>query len=308
MSQETVIPCDYLDKTIEQYRMQGYRLDMIVPADSPTTALLSNGGESVRLVQSLGVGSRTPDNGRTASGSQNKWITGRAGMEYRDLIPGRLDGRVIASHIRLTKGGEVPDYVHYHKVEFQMIYCLAGRIRVVYQGQGEPFWLEPGDCVLQPPEIRHRVLEADAGSEVLEIGMPAVHETWVEHEIELPNVELYPERLFGGQRFVRHVAREAKWGPSKYEGIEIRDIGIAAATSRFADVKVVRADSERSAEMFFDNTKSIAFLFVTAGELTVSGDDGYHGTLQVGDGMVIVPGHTCIMRGEDFEVVTVLIG
>src|SRR5206468_11860225 len=34
------------------------------------------------------------------------WITGRAGMEYRDLIPGRLGGKVIASHIRLTTGGE----------------------------------------------------------------------------------------------------------------------------------------------------------------------------------------------------------
>ena len=128
------------------------------------------------------------------AGDKGEWIKGRAGMEYRDLIPGRLGGKVVASHIRLTPGGEVADYVHYHKVAFQMIFCFAGAIRVVYEDQGEPFWLRPGDCVLQPPEIRHRVLEAEAGSEVIEIGCPAVHETWVDHEMQLPTVEYRPER------------------------------------------------------------------------------------------------------------------
>ncbi|HEX3102389.1 MAG TPA: VOC family protein, partial [Pyrinomonadaceae bacterium] len=128
----------------------------------------------------------------TAGGSD--WVLGRAGMEYRDLIPGRLGGKVIVSHIRLTSGGEVPDYVHYHKVDFQMIYCKRGRISVVYEDQGPPFWLETGDCVLQPPEIRHRVLECTAGAEVIEVSMPAEHETWVEHEMELPTSELKPDR------------------------------------------------------------------------------------------------------------------
>ena len=51
------------------------------------------------------------------------WHAGRAGMAYRDLIPDRLGGRFIASHIRIHAGGPVPDYVHYHAVRFQMIYC-----------------------------------------------------------------------------------------------------------------------------------------------------------------------------------------
>jgi quercetin dioxygenase-like cupin family protein len=41
-----------------------------------------------------------------------------------------------------------------------MIYCHRGWVRVVYEDQGEPFVMHPGDCVLQPPGIRHRVLEA----------------------------------------------------------------------------------------------------------------------------------------------------
>jgi quercetin dioxygenase-like cupin family protein len=107
-------------------------------------------------------------------------------MEYRDLIPGRLGGRVAASHIRLPEGGVVPDYVHYHKIGFQMIYCWRGKVKVVYEDFGDPFWLEPGDCVLQPPEIRHRVLENAAGTEVIELSSPAVHETWADHETDLP--------------------------------------------------------------------------------------------------------------------------
>ena len=37
--------------------------------------------------------------------------------------------------------------------------------------------LRPGDMVIQPPEIRHRVLESSDGLEVVEIGCPADHIT-----------------------------------------------------------------------------------------------------------------------------------
>jgi len=195
-------------------------------------------------------------------------------MEYRDLIPGRLGGRMIASHIRLTKGGDVPDYVHYHKVKFQMIYCLAGSIRVVYEDQGGPFWLNPGDCVLQPPEIRHRVLECTAGSEVVEVGMPAVHETWVEHEIKLPTREIKPDRIFNGQRFVRHIAAEAAWTQSEIDGIEMRDTGISAVTNDRADVRVLRPGSGSVLPAKYTKMREIVFCFVLTGSVRMgSGND-----------------------------------
>ncbi len=173
---------------------------MIFPADEPLEAVLSKVGGSVRLVLDAQPVGEVPSR---LVRKEVGWVTGRAGMEYRDLIPGRLDGKVIASHIRIPNGGEVADYVHYHKVGFQMIYCVAGAIRVVYEDQGPPFWLKPGDCVLQPPEIRHRVLEAEANSEVVEVSAPAVHETWADHDMNLPNGRVIPGREFGGQRFVR---------------------------------------------------------------------------------------------------------
>jgi quercetin dioxygenase-like cupin family protein len=90
-----------------------------------------------------------------------------------------------------------------------MIRCIKGRIKVVYEDQGEPFWLEAGDWVIQPPEIRHRVLECTAGAEVIEISMPAEHETWVDHDMDLPTDRHRPDREFSGQQFVRFIAPKA---------------------------------------------------------------------------------------------------
>ena len=97
---------------------------------------------------------------------------GRAGMLYRDLIPGRLGGRYIASHITIPEGGPVADWVHFHRIALQMIFVRRGWVRVVYEDQGEPFVMNAGDLVLQPPEIRHRVLESSPGLEVVEISAP----------------------------------------------------------------------------------------------------------------------------------------
>ena len=37
-------------------------------------------------------------------------------MLYRDLIPSRLGGRYIASHITIAEGGPVADWVHFHRI------------------------------------------------------------------------------------------------------------------------------------------------------------------------------------------------
>ena len=49
--------------------------------------------------------------------------------------------------------------------------------------------MREGDCVLQPPGIKHRVLESSAGLEVIEVACPAEHETTRDHEIDLPTDE-----------------------------------------------------------------------------------------------------------------------
>jgi quercetin dioxygenase-like cupin family protein len=204
----------------------------------------------------------------------NAWGTGRAGMQYRDLIPGRLGGRFVASHIRIPDGGKVPDYVHFHRVRFQMIYCKAGWVRVVYEDQGEPFVMHAGDCVLQPPQIRHRVLEASAGLEVIEVGCPAIHDTVADHALALPNAHVNTAREFGGQRFTRHIAANAAWSRHvkndfARNDFDTCDLGLAAATTGLARVQVLRAtrdiDVKRDA-----HRGELLFYFVLSGSLTLT--------------------------------------
>src|SRR5215472_4458946 len=173
----------------------------------------------------------------TRRGTVSDWHAGRADMLYRDLIPSRLGGRFTASHILIPAGGPVPDYVHYHRVRFQMIFVKNGWVRVAYEDQGEPMTLRAGDCVLQPPEIRHRVLDSSEGLEVIEITCPAAHETWSDPGMTLPTGRKLPEREFQGQRFVCHVAAEAPWKASRFHGFEQRDAGIGEATNGLAGAR-----------------------------------------------------------------------
>jgi len=220
--------------------------------------------------------------------ANDAWYVGRAGMQYRDLIPGRLGGRFIASHIRITHGGETQDYVHYHKALFQVIYCKTGWARLVYEDQGPPFLLEAGDCALQPPEIRHRVLESSAGLEVIEVACPAEYETQADNELRLPTSEVLPERLFGGQRFLHHRARAANWEAWRLDGFDARDTGVAAATNGLAATRVVKCNSAVTA-MAKGHAGDLLFLFILQGETGIDSPEGNH-RLLAGDSCVIPAG------------------
>ena len=205
-----------------------------------------------------------------ATGSDT-WGLGRAGLRYRDLLPERHGGAFIASHIRVLDGGPVPDYVHFHKIRFQTIFCRKGWVRVSYQGQGESFIMHAGDCVLQPPMIRHRVLESSAGAEVVEVSAPAEHITLADHGLSLPGPDLPSGHDFAGPRFVHHVAATAAWMPWRAAGFEVQDTGIGSATDGLAGVRVVRAMRAGAATQQKHNTE-LCFYFVLSGELTIQCD------------------------------------
>ena len=199
------------------------------------------------------------------------WVIGRAGMAYRDLIPGRLGGSIIASHIRIPDAGPVPDMVHYHTVGFQLIFCYSGWVRLVYEDQGPPFVLGAGDCVIQPPRIRHRVLEASEQLQVIEIGVPAEHVTTVDHEMTLPTPAVNRDRQFDGQVFCHSLASEARWTPWRLAGFEARDTGIGAATGGVASVQVARATGASLGQVT-SHSSDILFDFVLSGSVTLTGD------------------------------------
>ena len=305
---ERRIVCEDLDLAIDELKLEGLRLDVIYPADNPQCAVLSSADETA-LVVTPGA-PELPD--RLPSFEAEFVLTrasedseqGRAGMLYRDLIPGRLGGRYIASHITIADGGPVADWVHYHRITLQLIYVRRGWVRVVYQDQGEPFVMNEGDLVLQPPLMRHRVLESSAGLEVVEVSAPAVHATFADHDLELPNGS-NPGRVYGGQYFLHHVAADTPW-TSADEGLA-QDTQLEIASSGLAQVRTLRPRSGESLS-FGGHRGELVFGFVLDGTATLD----YRGRHEVGaaDAFVIPPGQSWQLAhpSRDFRLLHVATG
>lgn len=238
---------------------------------------------------------------------EEPWVIGRAGMLYRDLIPDRLGGSIIASHIRIPEGGPVPDMVHYHIVGFQLIFCYNGWVKLVYEDQGPSFILEAGDCVTQPPQIRHRVLEASDNLEVIEIGVPAEHMTTIDHEMKLPTKEHRPDREFQGQRFCHHKLNEANWDQWRIEGFEYRDTGINKATKGMASVQVARPLNSDAKQQLISHDSDILFTFLMQGEMELNADGHEPHFLHKGDAYVVPPHlkHQIANFSDDLELLEV---
>jgi quercetin dioxygenase-like cupin family protein len=270
---DKTIKCEDLDRSVSALlEDQGYRLFSIFPADSPRWAILERDGHFIRLEkQSDEYPVKAGESRRkelVISGvAGTVWHEGRAGMRYRDLVPGRMDGKLIASHIRIENGGPVPDYVHFHRVDFQVIFCIKGWCRLVYEDQGEPFMFEEGDCVLQPPGIRHRVIECSDGFEVVELSSPAEHPTYAEHGFGLPTEARNGDRIFSGQKFL-HVKFREQNEVSQAEGISIRRTGIREASAGAVGVDVVTIPDSPASPLTLTCLGN-TFLFLMTGSVEI---------------------------------------
>lgn len=345
-SAEVVLPGGELTDTLAFFTDGlGFRVDSIYPADAPRVAVISGYGIRLRLDAdfqgapgALRLQCRTAEksesqvapNGTSiefASGDKPVeipplhaslivqhlsdgpgWGEGRAGMQYRDLIPDRCGGRFIASHIRIPDGGPVADYVHHHHVHFQMIFCVRGWVRVVYEDQGPPMLMEPGDCFLQPPHIRHRVLESSDNMEVVEISCPAEHETCVDHLMELPTRVPGPDRDFGGQRFVFHQSGSVPWSSWENSGFEQQDTGIENATAGVVSAIVIRA-SGAVGSVTLRHDGDICFLFVLAGSASLNCSAGGNHRIEKNSSAAIPSGQNAELTSAspDFKMLRVFV-
>jgi quercetin dioxygenase-like cupin family protein len=97
----------------------------------------------------------------------------RAFFAYRDLGIREASGGAFGAHvIRAVPGEGAKPRWHTHDLAFQMVYVLRGWVRFEYEDVGE-VELRPGDCVYQPPGVRHREIAHSEDLELLEITSPA---------------------------------------------------------------------------------------------------------------------------------------
>ena len=103
----------------------------------------------------------------------------RAYAQYRDLgIADASNGLAQAHVIRLIgpcNPAEVSK-LHFHDVEFQMVYVLKGWVKTYMEGQGETLMKE-GSCWTQPPRIKHLIMDYSDDVELLEVILPAEFKT-----------------------------------------------------------------------------------------------------------------------------------
>ena len=103
----------------------------------------------------------------------------RAYARYRDLGIVEATGGLARAHVIRLIGPCNPEEVsklHFHDVDFQMVYVLKGWIESEFDGQGA-IVMRTGSCWIQPPRIEHEVLDYSDDCEVLEIILPADFKT-----------------------------------------------------------------------------------------------------------------------------------
>ena len=307
---ELLLVCADFNSGLDLLHRLGMRLESLFPADDPHTAILDHEGLRVRLTSRAdappipaGLPDFRPE--FLVTPASTALTQGRAGMLYRDLIPGQLGGRYIASHITIAEGGPVADWVHFHRIAVQLICVRSGWVRVVYEDQGEPFVMAAGDMVLQPPGIRHRVLESSPGLEVVEIACPGLHETCADEAMALPNRPADADRLFRGQQFLHHRAAGASWIP--WHGAQAQGTAMRDASGGLVDARTLRPGA-RPVVAVPPHDGELVFGFVLQGSVRL--DHGAGHALGPADAFVIPPGEawTLADASGDFRLLHVTTG
>jgi hypothetical protein len=103
----------------------------------------------------------------------------RTYAKYRDLgIAEASQGMARAHVIRLIGPCDPAEVskLHFHDVDFQMIYVLKGWVKTYMEGQGETLMTE-GSAWTQPPRLKHLIMDYSDDVELLEVILPADFKT-----------------------------------------------------------------------------------------------------------------------------------
>ncbi len=103
----------------------------------------------------------------------------RAYAQYRDLGVAEASQGLARAHVIRLIGPCDPAEVsklHFHHVDFQMVYVLKGWVKTYMEGQGETL-MKQGSSWTQPPRIKHLIMDYSDDVELLEVILPADFKT-----------------------------------------------------------------------------------------------------------------------------------
>jgi hypothetical protein len=103
----------------------------------------------------------------------------RAYAKYRDLGVAEASRGLARAHVIRLIGPCNPAEVsklHFHDVDFQMVYVLKGWVKTYMEGQGETL-MQQGSAWTQPPRIKHLIMDYSDDVELLEVILPAEFKT-----------------------------------------------------------------------------------------------------------------------------------
>jgi hypothetical protein len=98
---------------------------------------------------------------------------------YRDLGMAEASKGVARAHVIRLIGPCDPAEVsklHFHDVDFQMVYVLKGWVKTYMEGQGETL-MKQGSAWTQPPRVKHLIMDYSDDVELLEVILPAEFKT-----------------------------------------------------------------------------------------------------------------------------------
>jgi hypothetical protein len=103
----------------------------------------------------------------------------RTYAKYRDLGVAEASSGVARAHVIRLIGPCDPDVVsklHFHDVDFQMVYVLKGWVKTYLEGVGETTF-QTGSSWTQPSRVKHLIMDYSDDVELLEVILPADFKT-----------------------------------------------------------------------------------------------------------------------------------
>ena len=103
----------------------------------------------------------------------------RTYAQYRDLGVAEASSGVARAHVIRLIGPCEPEVVsklHFHDVDFQMVYVLKGWVKTYMEGVGETTF-QTGSSWTQPSRIKHLIMDYSDDVELLEVILPADFKT-----------------------------------------------------------------------------------------------------------------------------------